>query len=424
MITGKKLSSDNIGVAAFNKEEKCWAELAEISTYVQGGNVYMTDIPVLVHVYGVNGDALTYSANFIDWNQAVKEIDSLNNKKLSYEMNIQRNVGQNADGTLEPIAELTLPAKAKEVIVTGNNIFLEESAISPKVNTVFTNVGLMAVEETRNGYESVSYDVNIGNCYVEMDNITAETDIYDADYGWITLKNIPGTISGAKKGHFVFHWDDEGAGNDMAATMISGVGTVEFWDCDYTVDMDDTDVYTYVNVPEGITGAEKLIVHPFVQLESMEGIISVKNIFAEASIIHAKDMEVKGTADLTSAWLKAGTETVGDGSMKLANMVLQDAECGLSAKQDADGNSLLQITGKISMSKEFEGDAEGALQIEILYNDNSTSAQLYEGMLLLTAQKADISVFKPLYASMGGSQEDFGLYKVGKADVYYGALSE
>lgn len=426
LITGKKLSSANIGVAAFDDEEECWSELVEISTYTQGGNVYMTDIPVLVQVYGSNGDKLTYHSNFINWNQAVKEIDSLNNKKLSYEMNIQRNVGQNADGTLEPIAALTLPTKAKEVIITGNHIFLEESTILPKVKTIFTNVGLMAVEETRTGYESVSYDVNIGNCYVEMDNITAVTDIFVEDYGWITLENIPGTISGAKKGHFVFHRDYEGNGNDMAATMINGVGTVEFWDSDYTVDMDDaeTDVYTYINVPEGIRGAEKLIVHPFVQLEAMEGVISVKNMVAEASIIHAKDMEVKGTADLASAWLKAGTETVGDGSMKIAGIVLQDAESILSAKQDENGNSLLQITGKVSKSKAFAGDMKEALTIEILYNNNSASAQLYDGMLFLTAPKADVSVFNPFYSGMGGSQDGYGLYKEGKTDIYYGALSE
>ncbi|MBR5566277.1 MAG: hypothetical protein IKW08_09000 [Roseburia sp.] len=426
LIIGKKLSSGNIGVAAFDEKEKCWIELAEISTYAQDGNVYMTDIPVLVQVYGINGDKLTYNSNFINWNQAVKEIDSLNNKKLSYEMNIQRNVGQNADGTLEPIAELTLPAKAKEVIVTGNIIFLEESTISPKVKTIFTNVGLMAVEENRDGYESVSYDVNVGNCYVEMNNITGITDIFVADYGWITLENIPGTISGAKKGHFVFHWDDEGAGNDMAATMINGVGTVEFWDSDYTVDMDDaeTDVYTYVNVPEGITGAEKLIVHPFVQLESVEGAISVKNIIAKASVIHAKDVEVKGSADLASAWLEAGTESIGDGFMKIANVVLQDAESGLSAKQDENGNSLLQITGKISMSKTFADEKKEALQIEVRYNNDSASAQLYDGMLLLTAPKADVTVFKPLYSGMGGSREGYGLYKEGKANVYYGALNE
>ena len=426
LITGKKLSSGNIGVAAFDEEENCWVELAEISTYAQGGNVYMTDIPVLVQVCGVNGGQLTYNSSFIDWNQAVNEINSLNNKKLSYEMNILRNVGQNADGALEPLAELTLPTKAKEVIVTGNHIFLEESTISPKVKTIFTNIGLMAVEETRDGYESVPYNVNIGSCYVEMDNITSVTDIFAADYGWITLENIPGTISGAKKGHFVFHLDDEGAGNDMAATMINGVGTVEFWDSNYTVDMDDaeTDVYTYVNVPEGITGAEKLIVHPFVQLESVEGAISVKNIIAKASVIHAKDVEVKGSADLASAWLKAGTESIGDGFMKIANVVLQDAESGLSAKQDENGNSLLQITGKISMSKTFADEKKEALQIEVCYNNDSASAQLYDGMLLLTAPKADVTVFKPLYSGMGGSREGYGLYKEGKANVYYGALNE
>lgn len=376
------------------------------------GGVYMTNLPPVLGVIGyasvyedgeVVGSDNTYMALFLNWDQAVKEIDKIADKDAFYEMVLLRNAGQTLNGDINPIKNLSLPSKAKEVIVVGENIFFT-GKITAKTNTVFTNIGLMAVKQVKQGkdtwYESTSYDVAVGNYYVVMDNIRSYAELYNEQgegIGW--FDNMPGTVSGSKKGIFEVHRSSDEGYNNLVATKISGVGTVMFWDYNYHDTMVEGAEQTAYFVPKGITGVENLVVNPYVFLESWEAAISVKNLVNRGAVVYGKDLTVTGSTELQSAVLVAGTDVVGDGTLKLANVVLHDNNNELSAKQDKNGKSLLQINGTINTSEEFgeETPTEEAIRVLIRYNNDRACAQLYNEMLLLTAPKADASWFVPFY---------------------------
>jgi len=490
LATAKKASTEYINVMV--KDGNNWVAFDSIAgdtpeenfmltAYKYDGGVYVTSLDALVKVYAYMENAegsmdVVYETYFLDWEQAVKDINALNNKNQTYQIEILRNVGQKLDGTLAPLEKLTLPSKAKHVSVGGNNIFFMADTIKPATSTTFACVGLMAVKEVEeNGskrYESTSYDVNIGKYPVVMDTITAYADVFNANGEHLgSYENMPGTFSGSKNGRLTFRRRFESAGNEIVATMIKGIGTVEFYDGKWSSSLEEEVVeYTRALVTEGMTGVQNLILHPYTYVESLKGDISVKNLTAEGGTIRAKNFSVTGVTELDRASLAAGTETVGDGAIKLANIVL-DSFSSIAGKQDKDGNSLIQITGTISASDGRE--PEEMLQIEVWYNDLSRMAQMYDGMLLLTAPKADMawvtlayswSEDRPLYdehgnimfdesgnmlfeqemdeegnpvfdeegnpvyvqdyyAAMGWPIEGYGMYKLGKA-IYYGKLAK
>jgi len=389
-------------------------EYASIVKY--NGGVYITKLPPLLAVAGfgptyegeeIVGWGMTYVSNFLDWDEAVKEIDKIGNKEVVYEMHLLRNVGQKLNGELAPIKNLKLPTKAIFVGIYGENIFFT-GKINIKTDMEFIDTGLMAVKQVKQGknswYESTKYDVAIGNNYVLMQDMHSDVEIYN-EYGeaigW--YENLPGTISGSKKGYFEFGRAFEGDYNysNMPATKITGIGNVAFYCGEAGEGYED--YYTFMTVPMGMSGVDNLIVNPRVYLESWDGAMNVKNLESTNSFVRAKNLTVTGTTELTSGILVAGTDVVGDGTLKLANVVLHDDNSILSAKQDKKGKSLMQITGTVTASEAFyeelgeEASTEGALTVDIRYNNDVSCAQLYNGFMLLTAPKADASWFVPFY---------------------------
>ena len=391
-------------------------EYASIVKY--NGGVYITKLPPLLEVVGFGptyeGEeivdwGMTYVSNFLDWDEAVKEIDKIGNKEVVYEMHLLRNVGQKLNGELAPIKNLKLPTKAIFVGIYGENIFFT-GKINIKTDMEFIDTGLMAVKQVKQGknswYESTKYDVAIGNNYVLMQDIHSEVEIYN-EYGEVIgwYENLPGTISGSKKGYFEFAraFGDDYNYSNMPATKITGIGNVAFYCGEAGEGYED--YYTFMTVPMGMSGVDNLIVTPRVYLESWDGAITVKNLESTESIVYAKNLTVTGTTELKSGTLVAGTDVIGDGTLKLKDVVLHDANSALSAKQDKKGKSLMQITGTVTASEAFyeelgeEASTEGALTVEIRYNNDVSCAQLYNGFMLLTAPKADASWFVPYYTT-------------------------
>ena len=387
-------------------EEPDW-----ITTYKHDGGMYITNLPALLNVYGYSEDS-EYYAYFMSWEQAVKEIDKLGNKNAFYDIRLERPVGQNLDGTLNPIKNLTLPSKAAGVGVCGGNIYFTGTKITPKTLTEIYDAGLYAVKAVKEDgmtlYESVTYDVNIGNNMVAFGNIYSWSDGYE---------NKPGTISGSKKGYLAFYRDVENDANETVATMIKGVGTVEF--INWYQDTEEPWI-NYV-VTKGISGVQNLILQPYTFLGAYEGDISVKDVYADRADMYAKNITVSGTIEMSDTGLSAGTETIGDGAIKLKDVVL-NSKCGIYGKQDKNGKSLIQITGNVSTGAEYEGDTEGLLQVGVFYNNDSGWVPLSNKLVLLTAPKADASWFTSADA-MGGILDGYGVYKLGKV-IYYGKLAE
>ena len=365
-------------------EEPVW-----ITTYKHDGGMYLTNLPTLLWVesYTQEGEFL-YASTFMNWDQAVKEIDKIGNKNAYYEICLERSVGQNLDGTLNPIKNLTLPSKAAGVAVYGANIYFTGTKITPKTVTEISDVGLYAVKAVKEDgmtmYESVTYDVNIGNNMVAFGNI----------YGWSDgYESKPGTISGSKKGYLAFYNDMESGANETVANMIKGVGTVEFMN--FNGD-DETTWASYV-VTKGISGVQNLVLQPYTFLGAYEGDISVKDVYADRADMYAKNITVSGTIEMSDTGLSAGTEKIGDGAIKLKDVVL-NGKCGIYGKQDKNGKSLIQITGKVSTGVEYEGETEGLLQVGLFYNNDSGWVPLSNKLVLLTAPKADASWFIPNYS--------------------------
>ena len=436
VLTASKASSINVFVTAYVEDEEqhvsYWEKLYnpysdeadlenKVLTYVHDGGMYITDLMPLMGVEGYTEDGWLYGSHFMDWNQAVNQIDKkLANKKAEYNMLLFRPVGSKLDGTLEPVKNLALPSKAESVSIDGSfveevydrnaSIFFTGTKLAAKTDTVFENVGLMAVKQVKEDgvtwYESTTYDMNIGNYNVELINI----------YGWADgYENKPGTISGSKKGCLMLDNDKESGANETVATMIKGVGTVEF------INFTEESWVSYF-VPKGITGVQDLIMAPFTKVIAGEGDISVKNISAEGATISAKNIKATGTTEIVDTVLSAGTQTVGDGAIKLANVIL-NGQSGIFGKQDKKGNSLIQISGTISAGEEYEGETEGMLEIGLCYNNASDFVPLSNKLVLLTAPKADASWFVPLYEAMGSQRDGYGVYKLGKT-IYYGELAE
>ena len=249
-------------------------------------------------------------------------------------------------------------------------------------------MGLYAVKAVKEDgmtmYESVAYDVNIGNNMVAFGNI----------YGWSDgYESKPGTISGSKKGYLAFYRDMENDANETVATMIKGIGTVEF--INWNQDMEEPWI-NYI-VTKGITGVQNLILQPYIFVGAYEGDISVKDVNADRADMYAKNITVSGTIEMSDTGLSAGTETIGDGAIKLKDVVL-NSKCGIYGKQDKNGKSLIQITGNVSSGAEYEGDTEGLLQVGLFYNNDSGWVPLSNELVLLTAPKADASWFTPNYS--------------------------
>lgn len=406
------------------------------STVKYEGGVYLTNAPLTIEVSGGQQIAenegmeveAAYTGYFFTWDQAVKEIDKLNHTDWTYTITLLEDIG--SYGT--PITALTMPTKAANVIIDsedGNEgILMTGTTITLKTATEI-RVPIAVVKKTAGNFYPVAYTINVGNCSLVMNEMP--TNVYIDETGWFesTVK-----LSGSAKGSVTvipsYNAGDTSNTNYVnMITQISNIGTVTLnlnENAKYSYKEEEQEKtatkYGYFDVVNGITGVGELNIVLGVTVGTKNKDFSVKNLtmgarneeFADTdkyiheanpytSGLEAKNITVTGTLNIASSWLKAGTSKSGDGKVILNNVYFRDFCNNIEGKQDAKGNSLIQIKGNVSADGNMCA-SDSAVTIGLYYNNTAQKyARLTDGMTLLTAPNVASSWFRPNYDWEGQS---------------------
>lgn len=394
--------------------------------------LYLTDLKPVVLVNGYkpateNGETyadeqLCYQAEFLSWDQAVKEIDKINEKNRYYKMILLDSIGYttNAKGVNvvnAPIGTVAMPSKAAEVWVTSqegeqNGIFFTGTNFALKCNTRMDNVGFTCVKKYGSGvntyYAPITYTMNIGNFKLTQEDMVTT---------FVNMTTVPYTVSGSAKGIFELESDEIGS---VDYATVKGMNELIVY-------------YTAAVEPDG--GNDNFAL-------DCTGDLNVKNINISNSTVAAKNITVSTLATLDEAVLQAGTSAKNDGKMSLKDIKLVDNGNALRAEQNNNGATQITISGIVSEAENAKSDAtnDGTLEIALYYNNykkgnnSQKPAQLYSGMILCNAQKVASDLFIPAYTQvtnegvvtkigMGKEYDGYGLYKSGK-NICYGKKAD
>ncbi len=393
--------------------------LAGGSLYKQNGGLYYTTEPLLVEVVAEDesGKAALqiYRSYFLSWDYAVKEIDKRADASLIYRMILKEDI----------ITNLTLPTKAKEVVVTSesgeeNSIYFTKNKVTLKTNTTFDNVGLFAVKKVSGDvYDSISYNIAAGKF-----NLTWKDVTYVSPEG---IQRKVGTISGNGKGTFTALLGSEERNNVFVVDMVSKFGTVNIYNEVQSDIVLENQVVNSGLITKGMSGISTLNLYPGTVVSCDAGSVSAKNGTIRGSVLYAKDITISQEVLLESARLEAGSETVGDGKLSLGNVLVEDTNNYLEAKLSKTGKTQLSISGTVAAAPYYTG-AEGASAIEValLAKDGSVFVTLVEGLDVINAAKAEAFWFVPRYTSyesegMGWYDAAYCLYNTAKT-IKYGSV--
>ena len=435
LATVTKASLDWIGIATAEDAEGAYKAYdhnnngSQTYLYKYDTGLYLTDAKPVVLVNGYWKPAesenayvaenLCYQAEFLSWEQAIKEIDKINEKNRYYELVLLDSIGYNeASQKMDaPIKNVTMPTKAAEVLITSasgeeNGIFFTGTTVSLKCPVRMEKVGFTCVKQQGSGanvsYVPITYTMNIGNFQLTQKDMLST---------FCNEETIPYTVSGSAKGVLELVSDTE-CGREFAA--IKGMNEL---------------IVDYTSAQEQGDGYENFTV-------DCSGDVNVKNLIVNNSTVEAKNLTVSALATLDEASLTAGTAVANDGKMTLKDIVLVDNGNALQAEQNRSGATQLVINGTVTADENATVDAleAGTLEVTLVYNNYQkgsnyqTQAQLYDGMILCTAQKAASDLFVPRYTQkdqngtisrngMGFETDTYGIYKSGK-NICYGKKAD
>lgn len=384
-----------------------WKNDNTVHAVKQDGSLYFTRENMSVEVTGCDEKGNeAYTGTFFAWEQAVKEIDKLNHTKWTYTITLTGD-----QGATTPLKSVTMPVKAAHVLVKAETddigMITTGAKISMKTPTEFENISLCAVKKSGSNYYSTPLTLDCANTTVVLDDVKQNCH-YDG-IGRYTTQMV---LSGAAKATATV----ESPGQKELITQITNVGNVILTATDENV--------VYYNIVNGIKGVKVLTLEPNAKVDTGKSEVNVadliigdvSNTLIKEATLNAKNITVTGTATLTNANLSAGTTTVGDGKITLNNVMFKNNNNTLSAKQDKNGKSLINIKGTVDATDNLLGASAATIT---LYLNNSTQkkAQVVDGMVMLTAPKAATNLFDV----DGGMQTDvkYGLYKSGN-DMKYG----
>ena len=306
--------------------------------------MYLTDAKPVVLVNGYQKktesqnayviENLCYQAEFLSWEQAVKEIDKINVKSRYYELVLLDSIGYNKElqKVDAPIKSVTMPSKATEVLLTSeageeNGIFFTTTTITLKCPVRMEKAGFTCVKKqgsgTNSSYIPITYTMNIGNFQLTQKGMVNE---------FCSVKMTPYTVSGSSKGILELVSDTAGI---RAFASIKG--------------MDKLSV-SYSSAQQEGDGYENFTV-------DCSGDVNVKNLCVKNSTIEAKNLTVSAGATLDEAKLQAGTSAANDGKMTLKDVVLADNGNTLQAEQNKSGATQLVISGAVTASENATADA-------------------------------------------------------------------
>ncbi|MCD8098177.1 MAG: DUF5722 domain-containing protein [Lachnospiraceae bacterium] len=471
------------------------------SLYKYDGGLYLTDQEMAVRLLGYEDSEMSeavYQADFLDWDQAVKEIDRIADMSAYYEMLLMTDVGSASS----PKATLSMPTKAAAVCIapyveestdsedtsengaeseeqtTGEEeddccdtataessvnyyFFFTGTTLTLRCDTTFESVGLIALKKTTvsgvTSYASTTFNIAGSSWDLVMNAVPGSATSEDGT----TYESLVGTVSGSAKGSFTFYQGDGDSPLTAVATKLTNFGTVSFYN--------ELSSLNALEISGSFSGVTNLNLYGGVELDVSGGALTATNLtmlkgeYVSGGSLSAKNITCTGTVTLESATISAGTDTAGDGIVKLGTVVCRDYDNEIFAKQNSSGVSQLTITGQVSYGEEEADDStdteetesssedddtddstetagEAAIKVGLYYNNSASQfAQLYDGMTLLTASKAYASWFEPYYTSytttssedgeetstttvenagMGASTSGYGLVKSGSLIKY------
>jgi hypothetical protein len=401
--------------------------------YKYNGGLYITDQEMAVELVGISDGTEVYRAEYMSFADAVKEINTRNNKAMDYEIRLLKNIGFNGSD-LAPTGGLSLPSNAKSLTIlpaegdkTGNTIAFT-GGVTLGCNTTIENVCLVGAQKPRNKtyYEQTSYAVNVGGYTLTEIGRTWGKYVEGTAY-----RKAVSTLSGTAKGSYIIYLPvkdvAEGISNIKLAGQIKNVGTVEI---KRYIDEDraEDEAYEHAYVESGaIAGVIELILDKYTWLYVEPAAVTANNLTMDVgSGLWVKDITISKNTTLNQGEICAGTSTIGDGKVTLNNIILKSDGNIVRGKQDKNGKSLVTINGTVTADTSFTGSREGAIKVILRYNNNDDYAQLHTGMVVLTAQKVSPYWFTPAYNYNSVTAEDADetgtVYKMGEQTAGYGLL--
>ena len=150
------------------------------------------------NVLSKNKDCMIYCSDYLTYEDAVKDIDNLNNMNGDYVISLKKDVELGNDKGDGAYNTLLLPQKAQKVTVDGNytNYTIRyKGDITLKCNVKFDNVNLQPMKQIKEAGKSVGVPttgkINVGNYNLELSNIITKASDDTAIFS---------SISGTKKG--------------------------------------------------------------------------------------------------------------------------------------------------------------------------------------------------------------------------------
>ena len=447
-VNGKP--TENVKLAVIPK-----ASLADVTLLVEDSETsYAKNLPLWKYEkgmylaeskYAVNNGGLpiivtaqedgtsVYEASFMNWAQAVKEIDVIAKKARTYTITLTENAGDN--GT---IGTLTMPAQAAKLTVKSNDdhgryVFFTGTAITLRCPTEFDRIGLIGVLRKASGktvwYENRAYTLNAGNYDLTMKNMLESGNFeYKANQGntYAYLSAIPSRISGGAKSTLTWEMTTNWSNRDdfyyvdnmqtQPAEQITGFGTVDlklFDKFDHKVGSTVVPVSSkeaILSVPKGISGISSLKLNKGVTLNVTAGNVAVKDAQINGCV-KTRNYTSTGTTTMHLGVIDAGmwVKNTVTGAVRMNQVKLETMDNQIIGRKNRSNVSQIVITGAVTKTDAFANAATSedvAVHAPIViclteYARNS-KAQLVNGMVLLQAPKVTQEqaneIFAPKYS--------------------------
>lgn len=447
-VNGKP--TENVKLAVIPK-----ASLADVTLLVEDSDTfYAKNLPLWKYEkgmylaeskYAVNNGGLpiivtaqedgtsVYEASFMNWAQAVKEIDVIAKKARTYTITLTENAGDN--GT---IGTLTMPAQAAKLTVKSNDdhgryVFFTGTAITLRCPTEFDRIGLIGVLRKASGktvwYENRAYTLNAGNYDLTMKNMLESGNFeYKANQGntYAYLSAIPSRISGGAKSTLTWEMTTNWSNRDdfyyvdnmqtQPAEQITGFGTVDlklFDKFDHKVGSTVVPVSSkeaILSVPKGISGISSLKLNKGVTLNVTAGNVAVKDAQINGCV-KTRNYTSTGTTTMHLGVIDAGmwVKNTVTGAVRMNQVKLETMDNQIIGRKNRSNVSQIVITGAVTKTDAFANAATSedvAVHAPIViclteYARNS-KAQLVNGMVLLQAPKVTQEqaneIFAPKYS--------------------------
>ena len=446
-VNGKP--TENVKLAVIPK-----ASLADVTLLVEDSDTfYAKNLPLWKYEkgmylaeskYAVNNGGLpiivtaqedgtsVYEASFMNWAQAVKEIDVIAKKARTYTITLTENAGDN--GT---IGTLTMPAQAAKLTVKSNDdhgryVFFTGTAITLRCPTEFDRIGLIGVLRKASGktvwYENRAYTLNAGNYDLTMKNMLESGNFeYKANQGntYAYLSAIPSRISGGAKSTLTWEMTTNWSNRDdfyyvdnmqtQPAEQITGFGTVDlklFDKFDHKVGSTVVPVSSkeaILSVPKGISGISSLKLNKGVTLNVTAGNVAVKDAQINGCV-KTRNYTSTGTTTMHLGVIDAGmwVKNTVTGAVRMNQVKLETMDNQIIGRKNRSNVSQIVISGAVTKTENFDKTATSedvAVHAPIIiclteYARNS-KAQLVNGMVLLQASKVTQEqaneIFAPKY---------------------------